>query len=139
MGRKLTSVQTCLRPVVPDIGRELPVASYLLPYDEILASDFLRRRFLHLEAERSDLLRRGGPERLDLECYEFRIADLLSRTFPHCLDRCSALHHASTRWERGCVFRVERCDAGEIAFVEEIHPFRIHRLDLGPLGERRRD
>ena len=59
--------RACLLPVVPDIGRELPVASYLLPYD------------------------------------------------PHCLDRGFALHHASTRWERGCVFRVERSDAGEIA------------------------
>ncbi len=51
----------CLLPVVPDIGRELPVCSDLLPHHEILTGDFLRRRSLHLETERSDLLRRGGP------------------------------------------------------------------------------
>src|SRR4051794_9113008 len=78
-----------------------PVASYLLPDDEILTGDFLRRLSLHLKAERSDFLRRGGPERFDLECYEFRIAYLLSRASSHCLDCGSALHHGSARWERG--------------------------------------
>ena len=38
----------CLLPVVPDIGRELPVCSDLLPHHEILAGDFLRTRSLHL-------------------------------------------------------------------------------------------
>jgi len=51
--------------VVRDIGRELSVASDLLPHHEIFSGDFLRRLTLGLEAEGPDLARRGGPERLD--------------------------------------------------------------------------
>ena len=50
-----------LLAVVPDIGCELPVASNLLPHNEIFAGDLLRRRTLGLEAEGPDLSRRGGP------------------------------------------------------------------------------
>ena len=59
------------------VGRELPVCSDLLPHHEILTGDFLRTRSLHLEAECSDLLRRGGPEGLDLEGYEFQLSSYL--------------------------------------------------------------
>jgi hypothetical protein len=37
------------------------------------------------------------------------------------------------------VFGVERRDTGEITLVEKIYPIRIHRLNLGLLGERRRN
>src|SRR6266478_2925664 len=87
---------------------------------------FLRRRTLGLEAEGPDLARRGGPEWLDVEGRQFWIADLRRHAFPQCLDRGSALHHAGTRRECGGVFGVERRDAGEITFVEEIYPFRVH-------------
>src|SRR5215467_15968269 len=90
-----------LLAVVPDIGCELPVASDLLPHHEIFAGDFLRRRTLGLEAEGPDLARCGGPEWLDVEGCELRIADLLRHPFPQYLDRRSALHHAGTRWKCG--------------------------------------
>src|SRR5262249_9593501 len=128
-----------LLAVVPDIGCELPVASNLLPHHEIFAGDFLRRRPLGLEAECPDLSRRGGPEWLDVEGCEFRVVDLLRHAFPQCLDRGSALHHAGTGWKCSRVFGVKRRDAGEITFVEEIYPFRVHRLNLSLLGERRRN
>src|SRR5258708_14640107 len=35
--------------------------------------------------------------------------------------------------------RVERRDAGEITLVEEINPFRVYRLNVGLLGECRRN
>src|SRR5262249_13866914 len=85
-----------LLAVVPDIGRELPVASDLLPHHEIFARDFFRHRTLGLEAEGPDLSRRRRSEWLDVEGCEFRIADLLRHAFPQCLDRGSALHHAGT-------------------------------------------
>jgi hypothetical protein len=125
--------------VIPDIGRELPVASDFLPYHEIFAGDFLRSRPLGLETEGADLSRRRGPEWLDVEGYKFRVADLLSHAFPQCPDRGSALHYAGTRWKCAGVFGVERGDAGEITLVEEVYPFRVHRLDLGFLSERRRN
>src|ERR1700730_18126278 len=128
-----------LLAVVPDIGCELPVASDLLPHHEVFAHDFLRHRPLGLEAEGPDLSRRRGPEWLDVEGCEFRVADLRRHAFPQCLDRGSALHHAGTRWKCGGVFGVERCDAGEITPVEEIYPLRVPRLNFGLLGERRRN
>src|SRR5215813_9723006 len=128
-----------LLAVVPDIGCELPVASDLLPHHEIFAGDSFRHRPLGLEAEGANLSRRGRPEWFDVEGCEFRIADLLRHAFPQCLDRGSALHHAGTGWKCGGVFGVERRDAGEITLVEEIDPFRVHRLNLGLLGERRRN
>ena len=39
----------------------------------------------------------------------------------------------------GRVIGVQRRDTSEITIVEEYHPFRIYRLNLGLLGERRRD
>src|SRR6516162_10322933 len=101
-----------LLAVVPDIGSELPVASDLLPHHEIFAGDFFRDRTLGLEAEGPDLSRRRRPEWLDVEGYEFRVADLLRHAFPRCLDRGSALHHAGTRWKCGRIIGVERSDAG---------------------------
>src|SRR6516165_3417362 len=73
-----------LLAVVPDIGRELPVASDLLPHHEIFAGDFFRHLTLGLEAEGADLARRRRPEWLDVEGCEFRIADLLRHAFPQC-------------------------------------------------------
>src|SRR5215472_3811314 len=96
-----------LLAVVPDIGCELPVASDLLPHHEIFAGDFFRHRTLGLEAEGPDLSRRRRPERLDVEGYEFRVADLLRHAFPQYLDRGSALHHPRTRRECGRVIGVE--------------------------------
>src|SRR5258708_6376185 len=55
----------------------------------------------------------------------------------HSLNRGSALHHAGPRWKCGGVFGVERRHAREVTLVEEIYPFRVHRLNLGLLGERR--
>src|SRR6516165_8092900 len=60
-----------LLAVIPDIGRELPVASDLLPHHEIFTGDFLRCRTLGLEAEDPDLARRGGPKWLDIKGCEF--------------------------------------------------------------------
>src|SRR6266540_327298 len=116
--------------------QSLPIFSHTTRY---FAGGFLRCRTLSLEAEGPDLVRRGGPEWLDLEGRQFRIADLRGHAFPQCLDRGSALHHAGTRRECHRVFGVERRDAGEITLVEEIYPFNVHRLNLGLLGERRRD
>src|SRR5262245_64603637 len=99
-----------LLAVVPDIGRELPVGSNLLPHHEIFSGDFLRRRTLGLEAEGPDLSRRGSPKWLDVEGCEFGIADLPRHAFPHCLDRGSALHHAGTWRKCGCIINVERRD-----------------------------
>jgi hypothetical protein len=79
-----------------------------------------------------------GPEWLDVEGCELRIADLLRHAFPQCFDRGSALHHAGTGWKCGGVFGVERRDAGKITLVEEIYSLRVHRLNLGLLSERRR-
>src|SRR3954469_8408684 len=75
--RKGRVVHAVLVAIVPNVGRELPVCSDLLPHHEILTGDFLRTRSLHLEAECSDLLRRGGPEGLDLEGYEFQLSPYL--------------------------------------------------------------
>jgi hypothetical protein len=44
-----------------------------------------------------------------------------------------------TRWKCAGVFRVERRHAGEITLVEQVYPFRVHRLNLSLLGERRRN
>jgi hypothetical protein len=62
-------------------------------------------------------------------------ARLLRHPFAQCLDCGSALHHAGTRWKCGGVFGVERRDTGKITLVEEIYPFRIHRLNLGLLAK----
>src|SRR6266849_154584 len=78
-----------LLTVVPDISRELPVASDLLPHHEIFAGDLLRRRTFGLEAQGPDLPHRGGPKWFDVESCDSRIADLLGHAFPHCLDRGS--------------------------------------------------
>src|SRR5215831_4845949 len=126
-----------LLAVVPDIGCELPVVSDLLPHHEIFAGDFFRHQTLGLEAEGADLSRRRRPEWLDIEGNQFRIADLLRHAFPQCLDRGSALHHAGTRRKCGRIIGVERRDAGEITLVEEIDPFRVHRLNFSLLSERR--
>jgi hypothetical protein len=64
---------------------------------------------LRLQAEGANLARRSRPKRLDVECRDFRIADLLSHPLPHRADRCSALHHAGTRREGGRIFGVELC------------------------------
>src|SRR5262249_16778480 len=125
-------------PVVPDVGRELPLPSDLLPHHEILAGDFLRPRTFGSEAERSDLARGGLPQRFDVERCEFRIGYLLRHALPQCLDRGSAFHHGRTRWEGDRVIDVERSDAAEVAFFEEIDPFRVYRLDLRLLGDCRR-
>src|SRR5262245_1918662 len=129
----------CLLAVVPDISRKLPVVSDLLLYHDVFSGDFLRGRTLGLEPESPDLTRRRGSTWLDIDRCEFRIADLFRHAFPHCANRGSAFHHARTRWERGGVLGVERRDAGEITLVEEIHPFRIHRFNLGLLREHRHD
>src|SRR6266568_4111321 len=139
LARRKSGMGAHLLAVVPDIGRELPVCSDLLPHYDILAGDFLRRWTLGLQAEGPDLARRGGPQRLDVEGYDFRIADLLRHAFPHCADRSPAFHHAGPGRKCGRVIGVERRDAIEIAFVEQFHPFRIHRLNLGLLGDGRRD
>src|SRR6266480_6819664 len=139
LARRKSWMGAHLLAVVPDIGRELPVCSDLLPHYDILAGDFLRRWTLGLQAEGPDLARRGGPQRLDVEGYDFRIADLLRHAFPHCADRSPAFHHAGPGRKCGRVIGVERRDSFEIAFVEQFHPFRIHRLDLGLLGDGRRD
>src|SRR4029077_923947 len=123
---------------VPDIGCELPVASDLFPHHDVLSGNYLPLRVLGCETERSDLARCGGPKRLDVEGRHFRIADFFRHAFPHCLDCRPALYHARPWRKCGRVLGVERCDAGEITLVEEIHPFRIHSLDLALLGEDRR-
>src|SRR5262249_10056938 len=122
-----------LLAVVPDIGCELPVAFDLLPHHEIFAGDFFRHRTLGLEAEGPDLSPRRGPGWLDMGGWELRVADLPRHTFPQCLDRGSALHHAGTRWKCGRIIGVERRDAGEITLVEEIGPFRVYRLNFSLL------
>src|SRR6266446_9361779 len=116
-------MEAYLLAVVPDIDRELPVSSDLLPHPDILAGDFLRRRTLGLQAEGPDLARRGAPQRLDIEGCDFRIADLVRHALPHCPDRSSPFHHAGTGRKCGRVISVERGDASEIAFVEQFHPF----------------
>src|SRR5262249_28588630 len=128
-----------LLTVVPDVGRELPVASDLLPHHEIFAGDFLRPRTFGLETEGADLARRGGPEWLDVEGCELRIAGLLRHALPQSFDRGSSLHHGGARRECRCVLGVERRDASEIALVEEIYPFRVDRFNLGLLRKRRRN
>jgi len=50
-----------LLPLIPNIDRELPLASDLLPYHDIFAVDFLRCRTLGLEAQGSDFTRCRGP------------------------------------------------------------------------------
>ena len=50
-----------LLPVIPNIDRELPLASDLLPYHDIFAVDFLRCRTLGLEAQGPDFTRCRGP------------------------------------------------------------------------------
>src|SRR5262249_52047557 len=129
-------------PVAPGyaycLGGELPLASDLLPHHEILAGDFLRPRTFGSEAEGSDLARGGGPQRFYVERCELLIGYLLGHALPQCLDRGSAFHHGRTRWECDRVIDVERSNAGEVAFVEEIDPFRVYRLDLRLLGECRR-
>src|SRR5215467_7240024 len=92
---------------VPDIRRELPVAPAFFPCHNKFAGNFLRVSALRHEGEGSDLTRRGGSERLDVEGCEFRIANLLRHAFPHCRDRGSALHHPRTRRECGRVISVE--------------------------------
>jgi hypothetical protein len=58
--------EACLLAVVPDIGRQLPVISDLLPHHEIFAGDFLRRT-LSFKTEGPDLARRRGTKWLDVE------------------------------------------------------------------------
>src|ERR1700730_8088833 len=128
-----------LLAVVPDIGRKPPIVSDLFPNHDVFAGNFLRIAALGLEAEGSNLARRSGPERLDVEGGEFGVAGLFRDVFPHCLDRSSALYHGRSRWERGRIIGIEGRDAGEITLVEQIYPFRIHRLDLGSLSKRRSD
>ena len=60
-----TVVATCrgvanLLSIVPNIGRELPISPNPLPYHDIFAGDFLRRRTFSLEAEGTYLARRSG-------------------------------------------------------------------------------
>src|SRR5262249_4303256 len=120
LGHSVARAGVCLLAVVPDISRELPVVSDLLPHHDVFSGDFLRCRVpCGLEAERPDLTRCRGSKWLDIQGCEFRIADLLRHAFPHCCDRGSALHHTGTWWERGGVLGVERRDAGEIPLFEE--------------------
>src|SRR5262249_6485340 len=125
----VTSRRSELLAVVPDVRCELPVASDLLPHDEIFAGDVLRPRTFGLKAKSPDLARRGGAKWLDVESREFRIAHLLGHPLPHCLNRGSALHHGGTRREGGCVLGIEGRHAGEITLIEELDPFGVRRLD----------
>src|ERR1035441_10394686 len=61
--------RTCRRllAVVPDIGREPPVSSDLLPHHDILAGDFLRGRTLGFQAKGPDFAGREPPEPLDVD------------------------------------------------------------------------
>src|SRR5881392_4083268 len=128
-----------LLAIVPNISRELPVVSDLFPDHNIFPGHFLRCRALGLQAEGPDLARRGGSERLDVEGYEFRIANLFRHAFPHRPNGGVAMHHRRTGWECDGISGVERCDASEIALVEELGPFRVDRLNIGLLGRRRCD
>src|SRR5919204_5893755 len=56
-----------LLAVIPDIGRKLPVGSDFFPEHQIFAGDFLRRGPLGLQAEDTDLARRGRSQRLHVE------------------------------------------------------------------------
>jgi hypothetical protein len=56
-----------LLAIVPDIGRKLPVSSDLLPDDHVLASDFLRRWSLGLQAEGANLACHRGSEWLHVQ------------------------------------------------------------------------
>src|SRR6187401_2804484 len=85
---------------VPNIGREFPVISDLFPNHNILPAHFLWPRAPSLQVESPDLACSGGAERLDVQGCEFRMANVFGQdTFPHCLDRRSALHHRRTVWQ----------------------------------------
>src|SRR5450830_970875 len=65
-----------LLAVVPDIGRELPVSTDLLPHHDILAGDFLGSRPLGFQTKGPDFPRREPAEPLDVDGCDLRIADL---------------------------------------------------------------
>jgi hypothetical protein len=50
---------------IPDVGRERPVSSDLLPHDDILPGDFLRRGTLRLQASAPIRLHVSHIERKD--------------------------------------------------------------------------
>src|SRR5215470_5678582 len=78
--------------LVPNICRELPFVSDLLPHHQVFPCEFLRGCTFGLQAEGADLTRGGWAKRLNIEGHEFRISDLLRRAFPQRLDPGSALH-----------------------------------------------
>ena len=57
----------------------------------------------------------GGPDQLDVEDCQFRIAGLLCHALPHRADGNSAFHHSGARWQRDRILSVKRRDAVEIA------------------------
>src|SRR4029077_10084421 len=128
-----------LLALVPNIGRELPASSHLLPHHDVFSSDFLWRLLLGLQAERADLARRRRPQPFDIEGRDFRIADLLRQTFPHRADRSPAFAQCGARRKCGRISGVKRGDTIEIAFIEKRDPFGVDRLDVGFLGDGWRD
>src|SRR3954453_13412257 len=72
-----------LLPVIPDIGRELPVISDLFPDDDILASHLLGVGSFSLQTVHPDLPCSRGAERLDVNRCQLRIAYLFGGAFPH--------------------------------------------------------
>src|ERR1019366_7832351 len=70
-----------LLTIVPNIGREFPVSSDLLPHHNILAGDFLRGRTFGFQTKGPNFPRREPAEPLDVDGCDLRIADLLRHAF----------------------------------------------------------
>src|SRR5260370_11988407 len=78
---------------VPDVGRELPVAADLAPYDDVFPDDFLRRLRLRIQADRADFTRRGAAQRQDANRPPLGLTPFLPRLPPEPLDPSSAPDH----------------------------------------------
>src|SRR5262249_44365892 len=118
---------------------KFPVASSLLPNDDVLSSYFARCRPPRLQAEGAYLARGRGAEYLDIQRREFRIADSFGNAFPQFSNCGSALYHRGPWWEHGRISSVKRRNAGEITLVEKFNPLCVDRVNVSPLRKRRCD